>query len=94
MITVKEARELSMVHAKLDGTLDELLEDIEKYIKKECDSREKGLYYGVNTLKYDCRIIKQAKKILKKKGYKITEIIDSEQPNRPISITFKILWWW
>lgn len=93
IITVKEARELSKYHPKLEGTLEELLENIEKFIKEECNRRELGLWYEVDSFKYDYAITKKAIKILKRKGYKVKKIVDSYKPNRPKKITLKILWW-
>lgn len=95
MITVKKARELSLCHPKHNGTLNELLENIEEYIKKECNVREVGLYYTVDSFKYSYATTKKAIKILKKNGFKITKMIDNpDKPNFPKKVTLKILWWW
>lgn len=94
MINAKEARELSSCHPKEDGTLDELLEDIEVYIKKQCNCREIKLYYGVNSFKYSYATTKKAIKVLKKSGFKVRKTIDNpEEPNQPKKVSLKILWW-
>ena len=95
MIKAKEARELSLCRPLSDGTLDELLKDIEIYIEKECNVKEIGLYYGVDGFKYNYATVKKAIKVLKRSGFKVLKIIDNpDKPNFPKRITLKILWWW
>lgn len=67
MLTAKEARELSLCHPKLDGTLDELLKDIELYIKEECNFRKTRLYYTVDGFKYSYATTKKSSKSFKKR---------------------------
>lgn len=94
MLTAKEARELSLCHPKLDGTLDELLKDIELYIKEECNFRKTRLYYTVDGFKYSYATTKKAVKVLKRGGFKVRKTIDNpNKPNFPKKVTLKILWW-
>ena len=94
MITSKEAKELSSYKCE-NKSVDELLENIEHYIKLSAQQLRTHILYSVDFSLYTPKTIKAVIKTLKKNGYKIKiwKTKYTEEKNEPISFCIEIKWW-
>lgn len=95
LLNAEEARELSSYKCE-NLSVDDLIDDIDKYIKITCSEKKIEMYYIADKTKYTLKTVKKAIKILKHNGYnaKICKnTTNKNNPNYPSHIELFIRWW-